>query len=86
MKEDDDIAFVKKRTIADRIHSMTEEELAECFLNFSEDDIIYQWCSELCPHRVREAYNKCGIDLEKNPCPCNTKDIVIDWLKSKIKE
>ena len=28
MKEDDDIAFVKKRTIADRIHSMTEEELA----------------------------------------------------------
>ena len=86
MKAEDCASFGKKRTMADTIRSMTEEELADCFLNFPKENIVYKWCSELCFHRIREPYNKCGIDLEKNPCPCDTKDIVIHWLKSEVKE
>ena len=65
---------------------MSEEELADCFLNFSEEYIVYYWCVKLCPHRKRELPNKCEIDLEKNSCPCDTKDVVIHWLKSEVKE
>lgn len=75
----------KLQTNADKIRNMSEKELADCLLQFSTEDIVYDWCAKLCPYRVKELPNKCKIDLEKNGCPCDTKDIVIHWLKTEVK-
>ena len=75
-----------KQTNIDKIRKMSAEELAGCLLNFSEEDIVYDWCSKLCIYRMKELPSKCKIDLEKNGCPCDTKDIVIHWLKTEVKE
>ena len=79
-------------TQIEKLRSIVEnkeyEKLAEFLLNFPKENIVYEWCSMLCPHRIIESdnYSKCEIDLENNACPCYTRDIVIHWLKSEVKE
>ena len=66
----------KPQTNADRIRSMSDEELAEFLDNYRPENIANEWCPHLCPDR------KDG-DCD---CPYGGYETALGWLKSKVNE
>lgn len=61
----------KPYTNADRIRSLSDEELAEWLENFN--------ACELCQRKFIDCYS--STDCEKH-----RKEMVVEWLKSEVKE
>lgn len=74
----------EKRTNADRIRSMSDEELAELL---SDDKFIKKIADDFCLYICRDRdKNGCSIDLENEPCPYTPKDDMLAWLQLEVEE
>lgn len=69
-------------TQADKIRSMSDDELAELLTDEKfETNVSNEFCRYLCKNRSTEG---CLIDLEKEPCPYSEKDDMLAWLQSEV--
>lgn len=77
VKENDD---EEEYTNADRIRSMSDEELAELLTDEKfATNVANEFCLHKCKHR-----DLGGCKLEDDACPYTVKDDVILFLRSKV--
>ena len=84
-----------EKSNADKIRSMTDEELAE-FLADSLDlieKVSHEWCLKLCPKNSSKQHNIADCDFINHDfevleeCPyAEDKDLLLAWLQSGVQE
>ena len=70
----------KTQSNADRIRSMSDEELAKALVEIDEDYICHVFCKNIC--KLRE--NDCPVAVKNEDCPISTEDCISGWLKSEV--